>query len=123
MSMNRYAGSGPIMAAVLAMGPELGTSPGVRGSDYPVNYKRAPAAYPGLSNDELARMIENLADQVSELAAQNVELRQRLTKLETPAVSNPLVDVSAMKPAEYWQALEAEYKALASLPPFAGKLD
>lgn len=71
MSMNRYAGSGPIMAGLAAFG-DLG----------PSTSAPQPAAYPSLSNEDLTRMIENLADQVSELAAQNVELRARLTKAE-----------------------------------------
>lgn len=89
MSMNRYAGSGPIMAGLAATSawaePFDGTAVlNVPAAPLTEAHPGGPlTAYPGLSNDELTRMIENLADQVSELAAQNVELRARLTKLET----------------------------------------
>lgn len=38
------------------------------------------------SNDELVRMIENIADQLSAVASQLVDVRQRLDKLEAATV-------------------------------------
>ena len=77
MSATAYARSGPIVQAMAVepvtrnMGPSLAEVFG------------KPAAYPGdVLQSELRRMIANLADQLSELAAANVEMRQRLTALE-----------------------------------------
>lgn len=43
-----------------------------------------PNASFAVNGEDLIRMIENIADQLSDVAAQNVELRRRLDKLEKP---------------------------------------
>ncbi len=113
MSMNKYANAGPNQAAMASsidfskpLTVSVSKSNGALVLSKPVATPAAkmeePAAYPGLSDVEgqavrherlsaypgltefeLRRMIENLADQVSELAAANVELRQRITAIET----------------------------------------
>jgi hypothetical protein len=102
--MNRYANAGPISAglassidfskpltvsvtksngALVLSKSETGLIDAVElPAATPAAKMEEPAAYPGLSDSELRRMIELLADQLSDLAAQNVEMRQRLTALE-----------------------------------------
>lgn len=76
MSMHNFSGTGPIMAGLAAMSELLEAGPvsNVEGG--------LTSATFALSADELLRMIENVADQLSEVAAQLVDMRRRIDALD-----------------------------------------
>lgn len=81
MSMNRFANAGPIMAGLAAMSepakndePELYLLGGF--------HKMVEQEFAGPSPADIVRMIENISDQVSEIAAQMVDIRKRLDAIE-----------------------------------------
>ena len=117
MSMHRFANAGPIMASLAAMREEAKLL--IRDEDRePVRYiphenvggeDAAPGQWFAVhehSNDDLLCMIENIANQVSEIAAEMVEIRKRLDAIE--AIKPAVVDADALS---YIQGRDAYRKA------------
>lgn len=99
MSMTKYAGVGPVEfryqaheLTIEAQAERIAALAVEDGKLY------AP------SNDELIRMIENIADQLSSVASQLVDVRQRLDKLEARnSDSYPQGTVLVSSLIEPWQ--------------------
>jgi hypothetical protein len=96
MSMHKFANAGPIMAGLAVQAyPALvegnrriaamvEIDPPIESMlDMPTAMVK-PEPMPSFSDYDMYRMIENIADQLSEVAAQLVEVRQRLDALEKP---------------------------------------
>lgn len=82
MSMHNFSGTGPNMAALAAY--------------IPIDAAKPASATFEPSTDDLVRMIENVADQISEVAAQLVDMRRRINTLEANSLPRSLGD---MEPA------------------------
>lgn len=82
--MHKYANAGPVMQGLAAM-VEI---------DPPIEPMPQAGFAPRMSSisvDDLVSMIQNVADQMSEIAAQLVDVRKRLDAIERPPFVGPSV--------------------------------